>query len=49
MERNLLCGKQNTLKHGYFSTIAAHFINLIIISQISQVWVADVSSKKYPS
>ena len=53
MERNLFCGKQNTLKHDYFGTIAAHFINLITISQIGQVlgevWVADVSSKKYLS
>ena len=53
MERNLFCGKQNTLKHGHFGTIAAHFINLITISQIgkllSEIWVADVSSKKYPS
>ena len=36
MERNLLFGKQNTLKHGHFATIAAHFINLITISQIGQ-------------
>ena len=36
MERNLSCGKQNTLKHGDFGTIAAHFINLVTISQIGQ-------------
>ena len=36
MERNLFCGKQNTLKHGHFGTIAAHFINFITISQLGQ-------------
>ena len=36
MERNLFCGKKNTLKHGHFGTIAAHFINWITISQIGQ-------------
>ena len=36
MERNRFCDKQNTLKHGHFGTIDAHFINLIIISQIGQ-------------
>ena len=36
MERNLFCNKQNTLKHGRFGTKAAHFINLITVSQIGQ-------------
>ena len=36
MERKLFCGEPNTLKHGHFDTIAANFINLIIISQIVQ-------------
>ena len=36
MERNLFCGKQNTLKHDHFGTIAAHFVNLITVSQIGQ-------------
>ena len=36
MEKNLFSGKQNTLKHGHFGTIAAHFINLITIFQIGQ-------------
>ena len=36
MERNLFFGKQNTLKHGHFRIIAAHFINLITIFQIGQ-------------
>ena len=53
MERNLFCSKQNTLKHGRFGTTAAHFINLVTVSQIGkvlgEVWVADVGSKKYPS
>ena len=49
MERNPFCGDQNTLKHGHFGTIAVHYTNLITISQIGEVWVADVSSKKYPS
>ena len=55
MERNVFCGKQNTLKHGHFGTIAAHFINLITIDQIrsgkvlGEVWVVDVTSKKYSS
>ena len=53
MERNLFCGKKNTLKHGHFESIAAHFLHLITISQIGQsmgeVWVTYVSSQKYPS
>ena len=36
MERNLFCGKQNTLKNGHFGTVAAHFINLFTIFQIGQ-------------
>ena len=53
MERNLFCGKKNTLKHGHFESIAAHFIDLITIFQIGksmgEVWVTDVSSQKYSS
>ena len=48
IERNLFYGKQNTLK---IIILAAHFINFITISQIGkvlgEVWVPDVSSKKY--
>ena len=32
----LFCGKQNILKHGHFSTVAAHFINFFTIFQIGQ-------------
>ena len=36
MERNLFCGKPNTLKHSHFGTVIAHFINLFTTFQIGQ-------------
>ena len=36
MERNLFCGKQNTLKHDHFGPVAAHFINSFTNFQIGQ-------------
>ena len=59
MERNIFCGKQNTLKHGHFGTIAAfwhcvpltisyHLYLLCISINVSvTVWMSYFIKKKH--